>query len=88
MTVIEKASKLKRLANKNVAIFCESMSEDKELYEMASKHFGNNIDEVDFKDDSAYIVTDIDNKGLDLVFLDKKDRSNYSLVPYDEFFED
>ena len=65
MTVIEKTSKLKRLANKNVAIFCESMSEDKEVYEMASKHFGNNIDEVDFKDDSAYIVTDIDNEVRD-----------------------
>ena len=84
MTTQEKVSKLKSIVDKDIAIYCETVEEDKELCELANEYF---YGEYDFYlSDSHYAVESIGDK-LEINFMEDE-LNGYTIIPYSEFFKD
>ena len=85
MTTQEKVSKLKSIVDKDIAIYCETVEEDRELCELANEYF---YGEYDFYlSDSHYAVESIGDK-LEINFMEEDELNGYTIIPYSEFFKD
>ena len=85
MTTQEKVSKLKSIVDKDIAIYCETFEEDKELCELANEYF---YGEYDFYlSDSHYAVESIGDK-LEINFMEEDELNGYTIITYSEFFKD
>ena len=85
MTTQDKVSKLKSIIDENIAIYCETVEEDKALCELANEYF---YGEYDFYlSDSHYAVESIGDK-LEINFMDEDEFNGSEIIPYLEFFKD
>jgi len=85
MTTQEKVSKLKSIVDKDIAIYCETVEEDRKLCELANEYFYGGYDF--YLSDSHYAVESIGDK-LEINFMDEDEFDGYKIIPYSEFFKD
>ena len=85
MTTQEKVSKLKSIVDKDIAIYCKTIEEDRELCELANEYFYGGYDF--YLSDSHYVVSSTVDKS-EINVADEDELDGYEIIPYSEFFED
>ena len=91
MTTQEKVSKLKSIVDKDIAIYCETVEEDRALCELANDYFYGEYS--DYCEDTYYAVESFSfsNNKIEICYQtedDVKYDENYKIIPYSEFFKD
>ena len=85
MTTQEKVSKLKSIVDKDIAIYCETVEEDRALCELANDYFYGGYDF--YLSDSHYVAISIGDK-VEINVADEDELDGYEIIPYSEFFKD
>ena len=85
MTTQEKVSKLKSIVDKDIAIYCETVEEDKELCKLANEYFNGGYDF--YLSDSYYVAISIGDK-VEINVMDEDELNGYTIIPHSEFFKD
>ena len=85
MTTQEKVSKLKSIVDKDIAIYCETVEEDRKLCELANEYFYGGYDF--YLSDSHYVAISIGDK-VEINVAEEDELNGYTIIPYSEFFKD
>lgn len=85
MTTQEKVSKLKSIVDKNIAIYCKTVEEDRALCELANDYFYGGYDF--YLSDSHYVASSIGDKA-EINVAEEDELAGYKIIPYSEFFKD